>query len=518
MKEQLLILGSLFYSHLSLSLVALLVGILISIPLGVWVSHQKRWQNLVLGFSGVIQTIPGLALLAIMVPILGTVSDWSETNFNYKFSSIGTLPALLALILYSLLPILRNTVTGIAGIDEDLIEAADAVGMTPKQKLFKVELIMAMPVIFAGIRTATIWVIGLATLATPVGAPSLGNIIFSGLQTKNYPLVFAGCIAAALLAIFFDSLMGLLEKAWQKRKWNTLKVILCFFILLYSFIFYKGSKDIFFKDENKIIVGTKAFTEQYILGDIIKMIVQEKTPYKVDIRKSLGSNLLFDALRNDQIDIYVTYSGTIWSAVMKEKGLSPSSKALLSKVTDYVEKKHNLKVAARLGFENKYAFAMTRKKASELGIKTIDDLKKFAGDLKLGTDYVFLDRLEWKNIRGLYKIDFQKKIVMDPTLMYESVHDNQVDVITAYTSDGRIKKYDLLILEDKKKAIPSYHTMLLLSQRAVTKRPLLLKELKKLDQSITLEIMQDLNFLVDEKGKSTKEAAKTFLSILKKRP
>ena len=518
MKEQLLLLASLFYSHLSLSLVALLIGTLISVPLGIWVSHKKKWQGLVLGFSGVIQTIPGLALLAIMVPLLGTLSDWSEANFNYKFASIGTLPALLALILYSLLPILRNTVTGIVGVDEDLIEAANAVGMTPRQRLLKVEIIMAMPVLFAGLRTATIWVIGLATLATPVGAPSLGNIIFSGLQTKNYPIVFAGCLAAALLAIFFDGLMGQLEKAWQNKKWKVIKGILLFFIILYSFIFYKGAKDTFFEDENKVVIGTKAFTEQYILGDILKMTIEDKTPYNVDVRKSLGSNLLFDALRNNQIDVYVTYSGTLWSSIMKKKGPPPSPKELLSKVTTYVEKNHNLKVAARLGFENKYAFAMTRKKAMRLGIQTIDDLKNFASELRLGTDYVFLDRLEWKNIRNLYNFDFQKKIVMDPTLMYESVHNKQVDVITAYTSDGRVQKYDLLILKDKKKAIPPYHTMVLLSEKAAKEKPLLLQALKNLNNSINLKTMQMLNFLVDEKGKSTKDAAKTFFSILNKRP
>ncbi|MEE2743387.1 MAG: ABC transporter permease/substrate-binding protein, partial [Bdellovibrionota bacterium] len=443
MKEQLEMLWSLFYAHLSLSLVALFIGTAISIPLGIWVSHRKKWRKIVLGFSGVIQTIPGLALLAIMVPLLDFTSRFFAHYLNFKFSSIGYLPALLALILYSLLPILRNTVTGILGVDRELIEAAEAVGMTPRQRLFKVELIMALPVIFAGLRTATIWVIGLTTLATPVGAPSLGNLIFSGLQTKNYPAVFGGCIAAAILAIFFDSLMGKIESSWRKRQFGLLKAIIVFLTLLYGVIFFNSLKELFADNDNKVIIGTKSFTEQYILGDILKKMIQGKTSMEVDLRKSLGSNLLFDALKNDQIDIYISYSGTVWSSLMKRKDIPSSSEKLLSEVRSFIEKEHNAKVASFLGFENKYAFAMARSKAEKLGIKNVSDLKNHSLRLKLGTDYVFLDRLEWKNIKKLYTIDFRKKIVMDPTLMYDSVNKGEVDIITAYTSDGRIKKYDL---------------------------------------------------------------------------
>ena len=208
MSEQLALLPGYLTAHLQLTLLALLAGIAFSIPAGVLVTRRRWLEQPVLGTATIIQTIPSLALLAIMVPALAALG----------FTSIGFLPAFIGLTLYSVLPILRNTVTGLAGVDPALIEAAQGVGMTPAQCLRRVELPLAMPVILAGIRTSAVLTVGVATLSTPVGAPSLGNYIFSGLQTRNLTAVLVGCIAAAVLALSLDGLVRALGAAIVQRK------------------------------------------------------------------------------------------------------------------------------------------------------------------------------------------------------------------------------------------------------------------------------------------------------------
>ena len=211
MSDQLALLPGYLTAHLQLALVALAIGAALSVPLGIWITRRKSLEQAVLGTASVIQTIPSLALLAIMVPALAAVSTLTATAFGVELRSIGYAPALVALSLYSILPILRNTVTGIESVDRSLIEAARGVGMTDRQMLLRVELPLAMPVVVAGVRTATVWVVGTATLSTPVGATSLGNYIFSGLQTRNQTAVLVGCVAAALLALLLDNVIRCLE-------------------------------------------------------------------------------------------------------------------------------------------------------------------------------------------------------------------------------------------------------------------------------------------------------------------
>ncbi|HWO10527.1 MAG TPA: ABC transporter permease, partial [Polyangiaceae bacterium] len=189
-------LPTLLSAHVRISALGAGLAVLIGVPMAVLVARRPRWRAALLGVVGVVQTIPGLALLALMVPLLGAFGFW---------------PALVALVLYALLPIVRNTVTGIGGVDAAVLEAADAMGMTPRQRLLGVELPLALPTIVAGIRTAVVWTVGMATLGTPVGQPSLGSYIFGGLQTRNAAAVLVGCVAAALLAIVLDALLAWLD-------------------------------------------------------------------------------------------------------------------------------------------------------------------------------------------------------------------------------------------------------------------------------------------------------------------
>src|SRR6201996_1073889 len=204
-------------NHVRVSLAALALGLIVSLPLAIVARNRPVMRGALLGLASIVQTVPGLALLALFYPLLLAVASLSLAWFGFGFSAFGFLPAVLALALYSMLPVLRNTVTGLGGIEPAILEAAQGVGMTPLQSLVQVELPLALPVMMAGIRTAAVWVIGTATLSTPIGQTSLGNYIFAGLQTQNWVLVLFGCAAAALLALAVDQLLALIEAGLRDR-------------------------------------------------------------------------------------------------------------------------------------------------------------------------------------------------------------------------------------------------------------------------------------------------------------
>ena len=271
--------------HVLLSASALALGLVISLPLAVAASRSPRLRWPVLAFAGLIQTIPSLALLALFYPLLLAVSALSLSLTGHGFSALGFLPSLLALTLYSMLPILRTATTGILGVDPAVREAADGVGMTARQKLFQVELPLAMPVIMAGVRTAAVWTIGAATLSTPVGQTSLGNYIFAGLQTENWIGVLFGCAASAVLAMTADQLLGLVETGAARRDRRLMiggaagLAVGVAVALLPLATFGKPAS---------YVVGAKNFSEQYILAELMADRL-EHAGASVSRKEDLGS-------------------------------------------------------------------------------------------------------------------------------------------------------------------------------------------------------------------------------------
>jgi osmoprotectant transport system permease protein len=432
----------------------------------------------------VIQTIPALALLAVMVPLLSGAG----------LSGIGFLPAFLGLVLYSLLPILRNTVTGLAGIDPAVREAADGVGMTPGQRLRLVELPLALPVILAGLRTATVWSVGMATLSTPVGAPSLGNYIFSGLQTRNNDAVMVGCAAAAMLALGRPALVA---------------AGVAIFVTL-GIASAVGSAPA--GGARPLRIGAKTFTEQYVLAEVLARQIHRTTGTPAEVLASLGSTVAFDALARGEIDAYVEYTGTIRSTLMHETGAGAGRAAVLAEVSRWLSTTHGVSVACALGFENTYAFALRRAQADVLGVRRLSDLAPKAARLRAAGDYEFWSRSEWSDVKRVYGMDFAERRVMDPSLLYEAVARGQVDVITAYSSDGRVSAYDLTTLEDDRGAIPPYDAVVLVSRRMGESRPEVVAALSALDGTIDIERMRAMNAAVDRDGKSPAAVAEAFLA------
>lgn len=472
-------------SHVRVSLTALALGLVISFPLALMVQRRPLLRDIALGIASVIQTVPGLALLALFYPLLLALAGLSLQWFGYGFSAFGFLPAVLALALYSMLPVLRNTITGLQGIDPGIMEAAEGVGMTQRQSLMMVELPLALPVIMAGIRTAAVWVIGTATLSTPIGQTSLGNYIFAGLQTQNWVFVLFGCAAAAILALAVDQLLALIETG--VRLHSRLRIVLgCLGLAALIAATLVPSMA---RARTSSIVGAKTFTEQYILASLIAERLQA-AGLSASSREGLGSAVIFEALASNDIDVYVDYSGTLWVNQFK-RDIEPRAK-LLSDLAAVLKDRYGITLLGGLGFENAYALVMPRKRAEALGIRTIADLAPLAGSMSIAGDYEFFSRPEWASVKQAYNLSFHQQRQMQPDFMYAAVASGDVDVIAGYTSDGLIAKYDLVVLGDPKAAIPPYDAIVLLSPKRAGDAKLR-DALQPLLGKIGIDVMREAN-------------------------
>jgi len=502
--DELRLLPSYLTAHLQLVLFAILIGSALSIPLGILLSRRARLEQPVLFVANTIQTIPALALLALMVPLLAAL----------HLPSIGYLPAFIALVLYSILPILRNTVSGLNGVDAGVVDAARAVGMTPREQLVRVRLPLALPVIVAGIRTAMAWTVGMATLSTPVGGLGLGNYIFSGLQTRNFKAVFVGCIAAAVLALILDALLGLLSRGMHYRRRGLIVGAGIGFLVLYVYAAGSLAAEMLPKTQGPLVIGAKSFTEQYVLSEIVAQRMRDVGGRTVEIRQSLGSTVAFDALRSGQIDAYVDYSGTLWATILKRKGTAPHRRQVVTEVGRFLREQYGICLIATLGFQNAYALAMRRDFAKKLGVDSISQLVPYAERLSIGADYEFLERPEWRSIVEKYGLRFATQRSMDPSLMYQAVKQGSVDVISAFTTDARILQSDLVLLSDDRGAIPPYDAIVLAGPRLMQEEPKSVYALESLDGRIDDEVMRQMNLMVDEEHQNPTDVARSFLRRL----
>jgi osmoprotectant transport system substrate-binding protein/osmoprotectant transport system permease protein len=500
MSEQLRLLPGYLSAHLELSLAALCAAALLAIPLGVAIHRRPALEPALLGLASAIQTIPGLALLAVMVPLFVAIGA----------RGIGAWPAWVALTLYGLLPILRNTVIGLAGVDPAVREASRGVGMTPREELWRVELPLALPVIVGGVRTSAVWVVGTATLATPIGATSLGNYIFSGLATRNNAAVLVGCAAAAALALALDQSIRLLEAGIRarRRSWWATAVALLAALVLYA-VASAGVRAS--RSADVISIGAKPFTEQYILAEILGQQIAAQTGVATRSVPSLGSTVAFDALAAGDLDAYVDYSGTIWATIMHRGDPGERRGELLAEVERYLADERGVAVAGALGFENRYALAMRADRARELAVTRIGELARRAPELEIGGDYEFFARAEWRALVAAYGLAFRAQRAMDPSLMYAAVRERQVDVIGAYSTDGRIAAEGLVVLDDDRRVIPPYDAILLASGRLAREHPTVLAALRALAGTIDADAMRRMNAAVDAEGRSPADVAREFL-------
>ena len=445
-------------NHVRVSVTALALGLLISLPLAIAARNRPVMRSVLLGIASIVQTVPGLALLALFYPLLLALAAFSLSWFGVGFSAFGFLPAVLALALYSMLPVLRNTITGLQGVDDTILEAAQGVGMTPRQSLVMVELPLALPVMMAGIRTAAVWVIGTATLSTPIGQTSLGNYIFAGLQTQNWVFVLFGCIAAAALALLVDQLLALIEGGLRNRSRVRAALGAVGIVALVAATLAPNLA----RPAAGYVVGAKTFTEQYVLSALMTQRLRE-AGLPATTREGLGSNVIFAALAAGDVDVYVDYSGTLWVNQFHRTDIRPRGE-LLSELKTMLAKQ-DITLLGELGFENAYALVMPRRRAAEFGIASAADLAARAPNMSIAGDYEFFSRPEWAALQKAYGLSFRAQRTMQPNFMYAAVASGEVDVIAGYTSDGLIAKYDLVALDDPKRAIPPYDAIVLLAPK-----------------------------------------------------
>ena len=494
--------------HVALSAAALGLGLLVGLPLALAAARSRVVRGPALGFASLVQTIPSLALLALFYPVLLALSAATRAVSGHGFSALGFLPSLLALALYALLPILRNGVAGLTGLDPAVIEAARAVGMTPRQRLFQVEAPLAAPVVMAGVRTAAVWVIGAATLSTAVGWTSLGDYIFSGLQTENWVLVLFGCGASAGLALAVDALLALIEIGLAKRSRLRLALgaggLLAGTVLaLLPLLAHAGGP-------KPYVIGAKDFSEQYILADLMADRLKA-TGSRVTQRSDLGSVIAFRALAANDLDAYVDYSGTLWTNVLHHTDIPPRD-VLLARMTSELKARYGVVVLGRLGFENAYVLAMKQARAEALHVKSLSDLAPQAPNLVLGADLEFLSRPEWRALALAYDLHFKAEKRYQPTFMYSALEGGEVDVISAFSSDGRILADKLIALSDPKGAVPSYDAVILLSPRRAGDARLR-TALQPLVGAIPVDAMRAANLSVDRAAdKRTPEQAAQALA------
>ena len=477
--------------HLQLSLLTLLLAIFLAVPLAIYLSTHKRASNWVLQLAGIFQTIPSMALLGLFIPIMG----------------IGTLPALTALVIYAIFPILQNTITGLQGIDPSLEEAGVAFGMTKWERLKKFEIPLAMPIIMSGIRTAAVMIIGTATLAALIGAGGLGSFILLGIDRNNSSLILIGALSSAFLAIAFNLLLKWMEKA----KLRTIFVAFAVMILGLG-VSYTPSLLPKPEKENLVIAG-KLGPEPEILANMYKILIEENTDMMVTVKPNFGkTTFLYEALKKGDISIYPEFTGTVTESLLKPAPqVSHDPKAVYQAARDGIKRQDDLALLKPMAYQNTYAIAVPKKIAQEYGLKTISDLKKVEGQLKVGFTLEFNDREDGnKGLQKVYGLHLQVS-TMEPALRYQAIQSGDIQITDAYSTDAELARYDLVVLEDDKQLFPPYQGAPLMKAELLAKHPELEAVLNKLAGKITADQMSQLNYQVGVEGKSAEEVARDFL-------
>ena len=485
-------LGIALLQHIQISLISLLIAMVIAMPLAFWTVKHAKVAEFLLQIASILQTIPSLALLGLLIPLVG----------------IGTVPAVIALIVYALLPIFQNTYLGLTEIDPALEEAADAFGMSRMQKLLKVELPLAMPTIISGIRTALVLIIGTATMAALIGAGGLGSFILLGIDRNNTALIIIGAVCSGALAIILSALIKWLEHASVKTALGVLAV---------SVLFLAGSGvyETVVNQKETITVAGKLGSEPEILINMYKELIEQGDSHvQVTLKPNFGkTTFLFSALKNGKIDIYPEFTGTILETFAKTsvKTTGLSEKETYDKAKELVNKQDKLTLLRPMAYDNTYALAVKASFKQKNHLKKISDLANITNKLKGGMTLEFIDRGDgFKGIKKLYGIDFPVKS-MEPALRYQAIDQNKVNIVDAYSTDSELRQYHLSILKDNKHNFPIYQGAPLMSNDFARRHPQVVRSLNKLAGKITEKQMQEMNYEVNVKNMDPGQVAHHYL-------
>lgn len=504
--------------HLFLVVVATGAATVIGVPVGILLTRKPVLSKPVLAIANILQTIPSLALFGFLIPILGAYG-------------IGRVPAIIALFLYSLLPIIRNTFTGINGVDPAVREAARGMGMTDWQMLTQVELPLALNVIIAGIRVATVISIGTATIAAAIGAGGLGTYIFRGLRMNDNQLVLAGALPAALMALAADFLLGWTENLLaaggsairSDKSSPTRRMIFAasgIILLIAAVAFF--NKDFFFGGKavnqdglakGKVVVASKDFTEQIILSEIVAQILELRAGVEVERKFELAGDLAHRGMVSGEIDGYVEYTGTAFTAILKHAPLTDPREVYNQTRQEYANK-FNSEWFPPLGFQNTFAVLVRGEEARRLNLKTISDAAQFTPTWRAGFGQDFMSRKDgYPGFSQTYGLKFSAPPrEMDLSLTYRALASKQVDLIAGNSTDGLIDKLDLFQLEDNKHYFPPYEAAVVFRKETLQRYPQIVDAISLLDSKLNDAEMRRLNYAVDAEHRTPKDVAREFLT------
>lgn len=493
--------------HIFLVFGAVLIAVIIGVPTGIALTRYRALRGPVLAIANIMQTIPSLALFGFLIPLP-------------FIGGIGSRTALVALVLYSLLPIIRNTVTGILGVEPSVREAAVAMGMTSSQILRQVELPLAMGVIVTGIRVATVIAVGVTTIAAAVGAGGLGVYIFRGLRQYDNNLLLAGAVSAAVLALAADFLLGLIERRLKfdtrRRTRGSLYQMLAVIagvvlLLILGDLAFRSSVDKPASNvEERVVVGSKDFTESVLLAEIVAQMLEARG-VSVERQLELGGNLPHEALVNGTLDLYPEYTGTSFTAILRHAPIG-DPKAVYDQVKQEYASKFKVEVSTPLGFENTFAILVRGAEARQLNLKTISDAARHTPQWRAGFGQDFMSRADgFPGFSKAYGLKFREVREMDLSLTYIALSSKQVDLIAGNSTEGRIATLDLVQLTDDRRYFPPYEAVYLVRQDSLTHVPALREVLSKLVNAISTDEMRRLNSEIDEKKRDPKEVVREWI-------
>lgn len=485
--------------HLLISAIAIILAIIIGGSVGIIISESKNSSKPVISAINFLYTIPSISMLGFLIPLSG----------------IGNSTAVIALTIYALLPIVRNTYTGITNVDKNIIEAAEGMGSTKYQILFKIKLPLALPIIMSGIRNMVVMTISLAGIASFIGAGGLGVAIYRGITTNNPTMTVTGSLLIALIALLSDFILGLVEKLvnkkrnrkrlWKKKYLVTTVIIALVLIIITTISINRRSS-------STIHIATKPMTEQYILGEMLSILIEKNTDLNVELTQGVGGGTsnIQPAMEKGEFDIYPEYTGTGWNMVLKRS--DSYTEDMFNELQNGYENNYGMEWKGMYGFSNSYALAVRKDIAIKYGVKNISDLKAIASELTFGAEYDFYEREDGYNpLCDIYGLKFKNTVDLDIGLKYQAINNNKIDVMPIFTTDGQYSVSDIVVLNDDKQFYPSYECGNVVRMETLKKYPELTKVFDMVEHILTDKEMAKLNYEVEKDGLEPEEVAKRFL-------
>lgn len=481
------------FQHIEISLIAMVITILIGVPLAIVLINHRRVGEIILQIAGIIQTIPSLAVLGILIPFVG----------------IGTLPAVIALVLYAMMPVFQNSYAGLTNIDPVLLEAADALGVSRRFKLFRIQVPLAMPMILSGIRIAFVLVIGTATLAALIGGGGLGTYILLGIQTNNNAALIVGAVLAAILALLASLLIKVLSRVPFK------KLVLGILIMGLLVAGVGVGRKLWTKPVETITIAGKLGAEPEILIHLYQDLIQEENPHvTVKLKRNFGgTSFLFKALQARQVDVYPEFTGTVLQSLVKQPdSISRQPKRTYQDAKKDLRAQFNMTYLAPMKYQNTYALTVRAATAKKYHLKTIADLARVGTQLNGAFDPDFYQQKDgYPGLIKAYHLTLKSVRTMEPALRYQALANGRVDVTDAYTTDPQIQQYHLVTLQDSRAFFPPYQGAPLMLTSFAKQHPKVVTALNRLAGKITATEMREMNYDVVVKHQKAATVARRYL-------